>query len=198
MHPGRALVALLGVTLSLSAAAEPRLSDQDQATISIDAIDGLPSRPAPRHKAGPPLTDLDGDGLSDGLQAMLAESAPGDKVDVIVTFDGPGNARDAQQAVGAFSVRHEYRLIRGFAARMTAAQAGALARAPGVFRVEQDATAHAYLEAARNDFGVADVIFRPRPTRRTPARVSTSVSSTAAFMPVMRNSSWATALITKS
>ena len=159
-HLGCAALAL-GVTLSLSVAAEPRLSDQDQATTSIDAIDGLPSRPAPRHKAGPPLNDLDGDGLADGLQAMLAESAPGDKVDVIVTFDGPGNARAARQAVGAFSVRHEYRLIRGFAARMTAAQAGALARVPGVFRVEQDAIAHAFLEAARNDFGVADVHFPP-------------------------------------
>jgi serine protease AprX len=100
------------------------------------------------------LSDRNKNGLSDGLEAMLATQGPGERVDVIVTFSGPGNAAAAQAAVGAFEVRHEYGLIQGFAATMTAAQARALAGTSGVFRVEEDATATVFLEAARADFGV--------------------------------------------
>ena len=103
------------------------------------------------------LTDRDGDGLSDGLQKRLAGLPPTAPVDVVVTFSGKGNADVAQKAVGPFKVKKEFRIIRGFAATVTSAQARALARAQGVFRVEEDFQVSAMLDAARNDFGIKAV-----------------------------------------
>ncbi|MEJ2698860.1 MAG: S8 family serine peptidase [Desulfuromonadales bacterium] len=103
---------------------------------------------------GAALADRDGDGLSDGLQARLAKASPTDLFDVIVTFSGPGNAAAAQKAVGPFKVKREFRIISGFAATMTAAQARGLARARGVLRIEEDFRIFAVMNAARRDFGV--------------------------------------------
>jgi serine protease AprX len=103
---------------------------------------------------GPSRLDENGNGLSDGLEERLATLRPNESVDVIVTFQGPGNAAAAQRSVGPFSVKHEYTLISGFAATMSAAQARALAQTPGVFRVQLDGTVYGFMETARMDFGV--------------------------------------------
>ena len=99
------------------------------------------------HGPPPALADRDNNGLSDRLQAKLAAAAPGDLFDVVVTFKRPGKgagpvgtAASAQLAVGSFLVRREFKIIPGFAATMTAAQARALANVAGVFRVEEDLT----------------------------------------------------------
>jgi subtilisin family serine protease len=110
-----------------------------------------PARPP---ATGPSRLDQNGNGLSDGLEDRLATLQSNDPVDVIVTFSGPGNAAAAQRAVGAFAVTHEYSLIPGFAATMTAAQARALSQTPGVFRVQLDGTVYGFMETARMDFGV--------------------------------------------
>ncbi len=120
-----------------------------------------PSLAAPRPPIGPSRLDEDGNGLSDGLDERLATLGPNETVDVIVTFEGPGNAASAQDAVGAFSVKHEYSLISGFAATMTGPQAQALAMVPGVFRVHLDGTMYAYMETARRDFGIDDAFGMP-------------------------------------
>jgi serine protease AprX len=159
MHPGRAVVVLLGlVALVFPTQAAPLNQDRNQSP-GPPAADGdriLPGPPVARAKAAAVLADRDGNRLSDGLEAMLAGLGPDDSIDVIVTFSGPGpgNAAAAQAAVGAFDVRHEYHLIQGFAATMSAAQAQAMAGVAGVFRVEEDATATAFMESARADFGV--------------------------------------------
>ncbi len=160
MHPGQVVIALLGLAaLAFPTQAAPLNQDRNQ-SLEPPAADGdriLPGPPVARAKAEAVLADRDGNRLSDGLEAMLAALGPDESVDVIVTFSGPGNAAAAQAAVGAFDVRHEYRLIQGFAATMSAAQARAMAGAAGVFRVEEDATATIFLEAARSDFGVERV-----------------------------------------
>lgn len=107
------------------------------------------------------LVDLDGNGLSDGLEDKLAGLAADAAVDVIVTFSGPGDSASAQVAVGPFSVKYDYTIIDGFAATMTSGQARALAATPGVFRVEEDATVYAYMDSARPDFGAGDVVTDP-------------------------------------
>lgn len=99
------------------------------------------------------LADVDGDGLSDGLEAHLRGIARDRRVSVVVTFDGPGGVRSAREAVGAFDVVRRFQLVSGFAATMTKAQVLALARAPGVFRVEEDVEVHAFMDAADRDFG---------------------------------------------
>lgn len=102
------------------------------------------------------LAALDEIVLSDKLQRQLATLSPNAPVAVIVTFTGPGNAASVQRAVGSFQVRREYRIINGFAATMTASQAKALARVPGVFRIEEDFKVTTMLNAADVDFGTAD------------------------------------------
>jgi serine protease AprX len=101
------------------------------------------------------LADRDGDGLSDHLQQQLEILPPSEPLAVVVTFSAPGNADHAQRAVGPFKVKREFRIINGFAATMTAGQAKALAKAPGVFRVEEDFQVTTMINAANQDFGIA-------------------------------------------
>ncbi len=114
--------------------------------------------PEERARSAKALVDRNGNGLSDGLEDRLATLGPDEPVDVIVTFSGPGDSASARAAVGNFSVKHEYSLIPGFAATMRAAQAQALAAAPGVFRAEEDVRVQAFLESARPDYGVEDLV----------------------------------------
>ena len=143
MRIGIAAILSLAAAAALAAPLEPVQAPQPGGTRGMSA----PGKPTV-------LADADGDGLADGLAARLQELAPDAAVDVIVTFSRPGSAASAQAAVGAFLVKREYRLIAGFAASMRAAQARALARVPGVFRVEEDATAYANNQSARASFGV--------------------------------------------
>lgn len=106
-------------------------------------------------KATPTLADRDRNGLSDVLQRRLATLPPTEPVAVVVTLSVPGNAVAAQHSVGPFQVRREFRTINGFAATMSAGQAQALARVPGVFRVEEDFRVKTMLDAANADFGTA-------------------------------------------
>jgi len=103
------------------------------------------------------MADVDRNGLSDGLEARLAALGPNDQVDVIVTATRPGAALAARGAVGNFAVTHTYSRINAFVATISAAQARALASAPGIFRVEENVTYSANLEVARRDFGVERV-----------------------------------------
>ncbi|NIQ93923.1 MAG: S8 family serine peptidase [Desulfuromonadales bacterium] len=114
-----------------------------------------PSAPTAAAQRGPNLADRDGNGLSDGLQTRLAELLPAEPVEVVVTMAGAGSAESARQAVGPFEVRRVFRVIEGFAATMTAAQARALAGSAGVFRVEEDFRVSTMLDAANDDFGTA-------------------------------------------
>lgn len=113
------------------------------------------ARPAPGAQAprSAPQIDRDGDRVADGLQASVAAARPGDTFRVVVTYSGPGNAAAARQAVGFFQLHHEFRVINGFAATMTAAQIRALSRQAGVFRIEEDFPVSVRLDAARADFG---------------------------------------------
>lgn len=99
------------------------------------------------------LADRDGDRLSDALQARFATLQADAPVEVVVSFSVPVSPGAAQHVVGAFRLKREFQVIHGFAATMRAAQAQALASLPGVFRVEEDVTVHAVLDASDRDFG---------------------------------------------
>ncbi|GAA1929519.1 S8 family serine peptidase [Nocardioides marmoribigeumensis] len=96
--------------------------------------------------------DRDHDHVSDDLQGRLARAAAGDRLDLIVT--GLGAAR-AQRAVGRVDRVRPLPIVGGFAARMTAGQARALARTPGVRRVEADGVMHALDDGTDRDFGAS-------------------------------------------
>ncbi len=164
---GRSVGAVI-VSLALSAPASAVILEQDQdpgpgASSSPPGSDFLVRGAAQRAQQARSLADLDGNGLSDGLEAILAGLPRKEQIDVVVTFSGPGNAASAQGAVGPFTVKHEYHLIDGFAATMSAGQARALANVSGVFRVEEDFQVHLALEWARKDFGAEAVWNEPFP-----------------------------------
>jgi serine protease AprX len=112
----------------------------------------------PPEKTPPGLGDRDRDGLSDALAAKIDVEGLQARFEVIVTFDGPGDPASAQAAVGPFRVKRELGIIHGFVAEMTGAQAQALARSPGVFRVEENVEVTIFLAEATADYR-ADAAF---------------------------------------
>ena len=129
---------LIGAAVSLA------LATVAQAATDTGAEDSLP----PVAHA-----DRDGDGLSDALQNKINGKAAGEKIAVVVTFDGPGDAASTQAAVGPFAVKRVFTTIHGFAATMTVGQARALTATPGIFRVEEDLVATINMAEARADYG---------------------------------------------
>jgi serine protease AprX len=121
--------------------------------LSLGLAQPASSAPAAGSPLPPGLADRDGNGISDDLQRKLRDAAPASRFDVVLTFAPRGSLAAAENAVGPFAVRHEFRLIRGAAATMTAAQIQALAGRAGVFRIEEDVEVRAVLDAARADFG---------------------------------------------
>ena len=107
---------------------------------------------APARPGDPPATDRDHDRLADDLAARLGRATGSDRVDVIVRGVGVGGAR---AAVGSFAVRRLLPLVDGFSARVTAGQARALTRVPGVVRVDAVRTVRVTDTATDRDFGVA-------------------------------------------
>ncbi len=107
---------------------------------------------SPPVAAGPPGGDRNGDHVSDDFEERLDAADAAERVRVIVTGLDSSQGR---QAAGPFRLKHELRLIDGFAATMTAAQARALARHPLVRRVEEDGVVHALDDATDRDFGAA-------------------------------------------
>ena len=107
--------------------------------------------PAPR-ASDPPPVDRDGDRLADDLAARLDRVGADARVDVIVRGAGIAEAR---ARVGRFDVRRALPLLDGFSARVTAGQARALARVPGVVRVDAVRTVSVSDVSTDRDFGAA-------------------------------------------
>lgn len=126
--------------------------------VSVSAIFAAPALgadegrrpPAPGAERSLPHGDRDHDRVDDAFAVRLAAAGAGDRVDVVVTGV---SARDASRRVGGFRVRHVLGSIDGFSARMTAGQARALARTPGVRRVEAVTRVHALDDGTHRDFG---------------------------------------------
>lgn len=161
LRPLRVIALGAGVLVALSSPATLWSAPLDPNSGSSAANDtrqrapGTPPtvEPAARAYKGS-LADRNANRLSDGLEARLAGMKPDAKLDVIVTFNGPAARTAGRGAVGDIQITREFSRIEGFAATMTAAQARAMASAPGVFRVEEDVQVSATLLAARADYGV--------------------------------------------
>lgn len=118
-----------------------------------------PARPAPPGAGSTPSippdapgkVDSDGDRIADDLAAAVAQAGPGERVDVIVQGVAPGTAR---RGASSLVVEHIYRTIPAFAGSVTAGQVRALARIPGVERVELNGVARALDASGNRDYGV--------------------------------------------
>ncbi|HEU4356263.1 MAG TPA: S8 family serine peptidase, partial [Actinomycetota bacterium] len=110
----------------------------------------------PRRTAPPiaALRDVNGNGLGDVLETRMRGKPLDTRYDVVVTTDGTVGVADSMRAVGAFHVLRWLPIVDGFSATVSGRQAAALARMPGVERVEANITVHATMDAARADFGV--------------------------------------------
>src|SRR5215217_7887921 len=131
--------------LVFAAAAVVALSPVAALGASPDRPGGAASPPAAHRGHG----DLNGDRIDDVFAPALHRAADGARFDVIVT--GVGLA-SAERAVGHVSLRYQLPIIDGFSARMTAGQARALARLPGVRRVEQVTVVRALDDGSNRDF----------------------------------------------
>jgi serine protease AprX len=121
-------------------------------TSTASAKTAATARPASPTATSRTLADLDGDRIADALDQRLAHSPASSRREVVVTFTDRGAMLAARRGLGRVSTT--FTLIDGFAARLTAAQIGGLARAAGVIRVEPNFTVHALDDAANDDFGV--------------------------------------------
>jgi serine protease AprX len=111
-----------------------------------------PPGPAPEQgqRAQLPRGDRDGDRVSDDFAPRLRAAGAAEKVAVIIRGV---SAEQAAVTVGPFRVTHRLPIIDGFSAVMGAAQARALAKRPGVLRVEADGVVRALDDATNADFG---------------------------------------------
>src|SRR5439155_11383262 len=134
---------LLGsIALSVPAAAAPaRSSSRASAT---------PTRLATTR--GRALADRDDNRISDDLDRRLGRLNRSTRTDVVATFADRASLRSARSTVRL--VEQSFSLIDGFSANLTSGQIRALARRPGVIRVENDFAVRALDDAASRDFGV--------------------------------------------
>ncbi len=122
--------------------------------ISLPPAIGRPStNDAPGRRTGV-LADRDGDHVDDVLERHLRGERGAVRHEVVVATDGSLSIPAARVAVGRFSVSRRLSIIDGFAAQLAAGQIRALARTPGVLRIDEDVVVHATMDAARHDYGV--------------------------------------------
>lgn len=122
---------------------------------AVAAADLTGAPPGADTAAVPPsIADRDDNNISDQLEQKLVGLQAGESVDVIVTYEEHVDEAAAQRTVGSFEVKHRFRNVPGFAARMTTRQARALAARAGISRIEEDAFATGQLDVARAAFGV--------------------------------------------
>jgi serine protease AprX len=120
------------------------------------AADARPIDAATPARIGAPpgiLVDRDGDRVDDGLAAQLAAARPGERLDVVATFESRRSVAAARRDLPAASIHARFRLIDGFAAWLPVGRIAALTRAPGLIRLEPNFTVRASMEAADRDFG---------------------------------------------
>jgi serine protease AprX len=95
--------------------------------------------------------DSNGDKIADDLQAALDTAAPGVRLDVIVQGV---SGRQAERSAPSLHVGRSFHSIDGFAGSMTAGQVRALAKRPGVTRIELNGQVRAMDASGDLDYGV--------------------------------------------
>jgi serine protease AprX len=136
----------LGLSLALCLALALSMPAPASAASSRD-----PRRTAP---PVPALRDVNANGVGDVLESRMRGRPLEDRYDVVVTTDGSVGVAASKRAVGDFRVLRRLPIVDGFSATVSGGQAVALARMPGVERVEANVVVHATMDAARADFGV--------------------------------------------
>jgi serine protease AprX len=136
----------LGLSLALCLALALSMPAPASAASSRDPRRTAP--PVPAHR------DVNATGVGDGLESRMRGRPLENRYDVVVTTDGSVGVAASKRAVGDFRVLRRLPIVDGFSATVSGGQAVALARMPGVERVEANVVVHATMDAARADFGV--------------------------------------------
>ena len=113
---------------------------------------------APVVKQPKAKVDLNRNKLLDDLEARLAAAPAAQQVNVIVTLNGDATrdrVSSLARRVGGFALGKRIGVIDGFSATMSAADARALARVPGIRRVEANSVVRALNDGAQTSFGVS-------------------------------------------
>lgn len=138
--PRRRALAWLAVMLLVVGWAVPAAGQGDKA-------------PAPAAPAADILRDSNGNKVTDNLEQRIDRAAAGERVPVIVQFDGDIAAARLEAAVGAFPAGRAFRFIGALAASLTPGQIRAAARQPFVVRVELNGQVRATNDRAGYWFG---------------------------------------------
>ena len=102
-----------------------------------------------------PRADSDGNGISDGLDAALVNAGPGDRFDVVATFENTMRAGASLQALPDQALNRRFALVSGFSALLNKGQINALSHQPGIIRVEENFKVETTNDSANADFGTA-------------------------------------------
>jgi len=137
----------------------------------------VPTNPTARPEAAAAMEDRNGNRVVDALEGRLASAASNERLGVVAIFDTPGHAAAARQSLGAAALREVLDLVPAFSATLTAGQARALARMPGLQRVEEITLVYASMETARRDFGID----RVAPLGFTGAEIGICIVDTGIF-----------------
>ena len=116
-----------------------------------------PNPPLAGAPAKAPKIDRDGDRVFDELEQRLATREGDDRVDVIVTLEDAASAsrvRRLERRVGELSVGPRFKVVNGFAARVSKRQVARLAKRPDVAAVQSDGRVRALNAAGSSAFGV--------------------------------------------
>ena len=108
-------------------------------------------RPPATHQPLAGKGDADRDRIADDLEEALRGKPGSERLSVIVQGASPAAAG---QAAPSFVLAHRYQIIPAFSGSVTAGQVNALARIPGVTRVELDGISRALDASGDRDYGV--------------------------------------------
>ena len=102
--------------------------------------------------------DVDGDKIFENLHREMKVGQKNDKYKVIVIFNEDVKVPGLMKKLGNFDVKFEYKYLDAFAGELSKGQINALSKMPFVKQVQLDAEVHAYMDTARDWFGVTEAV----------------------------------------
>ena len=105
------------------------------------------------------LMDKDGNKIFDNLDKLLATTPEEEKIPVIIQFRTGNVLMDwVYQAIGHFKPKYVYKIVPGFAAKLTPQQIRYLAKYDWVLHIEYDEKVYATMDTAKYWFSINKIV----------------------------------------